>query len=63
MSRSVDGDSQSASAKRVSDKSWHLTWNESDQQVFIWKNGRRLNIGSGLCAGPVSAIECLEKRL
>ena len=63
MSRSVDGDSQSASVKkpRVSDKPWHMTWNASAKHLLIWKSGRRLDIGGGLSAGPVSAIECLDK--
>ncbi len=61
MSRSVDGESQSALAeKRVSDKPWHMTWNGSDKQLFVWKSGRRLDIGGGLSAGPVSAVECLD---
>ncbi len=63
MSTSVDGNSQSGSSKktRVSDKPWHMTWNESTKQLFIWKSGRRLYIGDGVSAGPASAIESIDK--
>ncbi len=63
MSCSVDGDSQSGSSKksRVSDKPWHMTWNASTKQLYVWKSGRRLDIGGGVSAGPVSAIECIDK--
>jgi hypothetical protein len=62
MSHSVDGESQSAATKtaksgRVSDKFWHMTWNESTKQIFVWECGRRLDIGGGVSAGPVSVIE------
>ena len=56
---SADGGSVSnCTKKKVSEKPWHLTWHHD--QLFIWKCGKRLQIG-GVSAGKVESIEPFEQ--
>ena len=49
--------------KPVSEKPWYMTWNQG--QLFVWKDGRRLQTQVGnknISAGPVLEIECINDR-
>lgn len=44
----------------VSSKSWHLTFNGVEKEVFIWKSGGRMRLQDGSSSGPVRATSFLE---
>ena len=39
-----------------SSKPWFLTFNDEFKELFIWKNGRRMQLKDGSSSGPVSTV-------
>ena len=46
----------SAIASHVSTKPWFLTFSEETRDVFVWKNGMRLQLHEGESAGGVRSV-------
>lgn len=49
--------------KPISEKRWYMTWNQG--QLFVWKDGKRLQVQTGsksFSAGPVLELECIDDR-
>lgn len=45
-------------AKSVSTKPWFLTFSEETRDVFVWKNGMRLQVNGQSVGGVVNACVC-----